>query len=53
MLTVASSGFRFDVSDYGYDGTDTIVGVRLCIENKEKADFIGNGFLPIWQDYLT
>ena len=50
---VASSGFRFGASLCGYDNTHTIVGVRLCIENKEKADFIGNGFLPIWQDYLT
>jgi hypothetical protein len=49
---VLSSGFGFSGTDYGYVGTVTCVGSRLCTDTREKALYIGNQFAAEYQDYF-
>jgi len=48
-----SSGCGFVDSGYGYDGTITGVGSRLCFQTKEKSDGIAKKFIKIYEAYIT
>lgn len=49
---VSSSGFGFSSSGYGYGGTGAAVGLCLCFESKEKADYAGNQFIALYKKFL-
>ncbi|MFD2599878.1 hypothetical protein ACFSQ3_13050 [Sphingobacterium corticis] len=49
--TRTSRGFSYD--DYGYDSTHSYVGSRLCVENAEKAKYIGEQFVEIYSRYIN
>lgn len=49
----SGSGFRFDVSVCGWAHTDASGGARLCVDTKEKSDYFGQRFLPIWNKFLN
>jgi len=46
----AGSGFALSPSYYGYGGTYTTVGSRLCTDSSEKAMYIGKQFGDIYVD---
>jgi len=48
-----SSGSGFSNSDYGYSGTTSGVGSRLCFESEEKSEYTANQFLDLYRDLLT
>jgi hypothetical protein len=50
---VLSSGFGFSDSDYGYAGTLTCVGSRLCFESEEKATHAGKNFTKLFEEFIT
>ena len=48
-----SSGCRFHTSFDLYSYSCTVAGVRLCFESKEKSNFAGKTFEPLYADLLT
>jgi hypothetical protein len=52
-FTARPSGFGFSNSTYDYWHTGTHCGSRLCIETKEKAEYIGKQFEDIYNEFLT
>ena len=51
-FAVSSSGFGFSSANYYYDGTDSIVGSRLCTDTSEKAIWILEQFPELWKHWL-
>ena len=49
---VSSSGVGFSPSGYGYSGTRTTVGSRLCTDTSDKAEYIAEQFKSEYQEYL-
>lgn len=49
---VVSSGAGLSASGSDCDSTHTIVGSRLCTDKSEKAEFVGNQFKELYEDYL-
>lgn len=47
------SGFSFIDARYGWAGTRTHGGARLCVDTEEKAEYFGNQFLDIWNKFLN
>jgi hypothetical protein len=49
----SSSGVGF--SYYGYDdwNSSSIVGSRLCFENREKAEYVGKKFQELYKTYFV
>jgi hypothetical protein len=45
-----SSGFRYFAYDYWY--SDSFVGSRLCFKTSELAEYIGNQFIDLYNEYL-
>ncbi len=43
-------GLSFDGYAFWYSGTCS--GVRLCLENKEKAVYVGKQFIDIYQEFM-
>ncbi len=50
---VLSSGFGFSGSLYLYANAYSSVGSRLCLESKEKADYVGQQFIDLYKDLLN
>ena len=48
-----SGGCRFCFAFYDCSATVSVGGVRLCFESKEKSNFAGNTFEPLYADLLT
>ena len=50
-----SSGFRFSIAGtgYGYRGTVTFFGSRLCFKNKEIAEYVGKIFLEQYEKLMS
>lgn len=46
------SAFRFFGSDYSIRGATGVTGARLCFETEEQADYIGQQFLPEFNEIL-
>ena len=49
----ASSGFRFDVANYGLTDSGSGGGPRLCTEKREHAIYMGQKFLPLYDKLLN
>lgn len=49
---VVSSGAGLSYSFSVYLSTGTTVGSRLCTDKSEKAEFVGNQFKELYEDYL-
>jgi hypothetical protein len=47
-----SSGFGFSGAYYGFTGTGTIVGSRLCLESQEKAEYVGKQFVELYKQFM-
>jgi hypothetical protein len=52
-FSVLSSGFGFSGSFFSYVITAASVGSRLCFESEEKATYVGNQFLQLYEELLT
>jgi hypothetical protein len=52
QLSVLSSGFRFDDSNYNYDNSNTNVSSHLCTDTIDKALYIAQQFKDLYQDHL-
>ena len=50
---VLSSGFGFGDSSYDCASSAATVGSRLCFESEEKADYAGEQFTAIYEEFLT
>ena len=48
-----SGGCRFCFAFYDCSATVSVGGVRLCFESKEKSNFAGKTFEPLYADLLT
>lgn len=46
------SRFAFTVSDYGWTGTHSHGGSRLCLSTREDSDYFGTQFIELWNDLL-
>lgn len=49
----SGSGFRFDCSYYDWSYTNFNFGARLCVDTKEKSDYLGTHFLPLINKLLN
>ena len=49
---VSASGFAFQHSDFGYAGTNSGLGARLCTDTSEKALYIAKQFEQDWKNIL-
>ena len=47
------AGFGFSNTHYGYTGTGTAVGSRLCFKSDELAKYAGTQFEKLFQDLLN
>lgn len=43
----SGSGFRFGASNCAWPDASTAFGARLCVDTKEKSDYLGTHFLPL------
>ena len=48
-----SSGFGFSTSDYYFALSYSLVGSRLYLETEEKAIYVANQFLNIYEEYYN
>jgi len=48
----APSGFGFSDSYYRCTSASTIVGSRLCFENKEKCEYVATQFTDLYKQFL-
>lgn len=46
------SGSGFSFSYYHISSYGTIVGSRLCVDSREKAEYLGEQFQDLYKDYL-
>ena len=51
-LSVLSSGFGFDGSDFNFTVTHTPVGSRLCFKTKEQSDYCATQFIDLYKQFL-
>lgn len=49
----SSSGVGFSFGDYVYWHATSIVGSRLCFENREKAKYVGTQFQELYKSYFV
>lgn len=49
-LSEGSSGFRY--LDYGYRGTGSSVGSRLCFISREVCEYITEQFIELYKEYF-
>jgi hypothetical protein len=46
------SGSGFSYSNFNYSVSYTKVGSRLCVDSREKANYLGEQFQDLYKDYL-
>lgn len=49
----SSSGVGFSYCGYDYWNSVSIVGSRLCFENREKAKYVGTQFQELYKSYFV
>lgn len=47
----SGSGFSFRVCAYGF--SFSLVGARLCVNTREKAEYMGKQFIEIYNTYIN
>jgi hypothetical protein len=48
----SSSGFGLSYGGYGYDCSDTYLGVRLFYKDRETAKYAGTQFVELYEDLI-
>lgn len=49
----SGSGFRFHGSNSDWTNSYTFIGAHLCVDTKEKSDYLGTRFLPLINKFLN
>ncbi len=52
FTTLSSWGFAFDDTYYVDSGPYAGHAARLCLKNSDLAEYVGEQFLDLWEDFL-